>query len=102
RGEDRHVRAALTQELQLVLLDGLADEVVRDIRIFRRLRTCFERRALLFAPLEMGFGGRRVVTMTINDQDSAPSLVRSCSSLAVRSGPGVRPRWPIALWMRTV
>ena len=82
RRKDGHVRAALAQQAQLILLDAFADLVVGDLRIGRiDVPARFEGRLLQITPLVMGRRRGRIVAVAINDHRETPSS--SCTAEAV-------------------
>src|SRR5215469_13218584 len=77
RGEEREIRAALLLQPQLVLLDGLANLIVRDgAGCGRGGGRVLEGSDLRVAEFLVGGGRRRVVTVTIDDH-GASSLLRA-------------------------
>lgn len=82
RREDRHVSPALAEQLELILLDRLADLVIGDGRVSRRLDALAERRELAFPPLSVRRGSGRVVPVTVDDQNGIPSKTWRAGSAA--------------------
>ena len=85
RREDRHVGAALAEQLELVLLDRVLDLGIGDDRVRRSRPTCEERVELAHAPLVVGRRRGRVVTVTVDDHAGVSSLASSASSVSSES-----------------
>src|SRR5688572_5784691 len=87
RREERDVCAALALQLELILLDRLANLVVADTRgRWRRQARILEPRELLVAELLMRVRSSRVVAVAVDDQHQTlplllPSVIESSMSL---------------------
>src|SRR5688572_15010865 len=96
RREERDICAALALQLQLILLDRLADLVIADPRGRRqRQARILEARELLVAELLMRGRSSRVVAVTVDDQHQMlplllPLVIESSMSLRSSCAAAVR------------
>src|SRR5690606_16840463 len=99
--EDRQVGAALAQQTQLVLLDGLADVFIRDVGIGGRRFTGLEGGDLGFAPSGVGLRRGRIVTVAVDDEGHLACALPCRTKAILLSSPSggvLRPRAPMRAW----
>ena len=73
RRKDRQIRTAFPDQPQLVVLDRLADLVIRNLGIGGRILAFLEGGLLLLAPLVVALGQHGVMAMAIDDQAHSAS-----------------------------
>ncbi len=83
RRKDRHIRAALFQQAQLVRFNRLAYLVVRNLGVRRALGPRLERSLLLLAPFIMRLGQHGIMAVAVDDHGHATLVLSGLKSMVL-------------------